>query len=193
MKKNIQLYFIAIFLISCGARKTELAKKEESIKKDFSGFFRNSGNSEEFLNQDFNIRKWSLLKVDTQNDIETEEITVEPDDPTKPSSYTDPNGKKHIFENSKMTNKKTKSQNRTKSENSQNSDESLKLELQKKREQELIVAAKLKEEAAKLEAIKNTKRDQWSLWNLLWILIPIGLILLIIALWKKYKSKNPIS
>lgn len=193
MKKSIQFYFITILLISCGARKSESVKKEESMKTDFAGFFRNSGNSSEFLNQDFNLKKWSLSNVDTQNDVETDEFIVEPSDPTKPSSYTDPNGRKHIFENSKMTNKKTKDKNRTKSENSQNSDESLKLELQKKREQEVILAAKLKAEAAKLEAIKNTKRDQWSLWNLLWVLIPIGLILLIIALWKKYKSKNPIS
>lgn len=188
------LFILVLFsVLSCGSRKKDSSNKEESSKTDFSGIFRNSGNSQEFLNLDFNFKKSSLTTADQQSESEKEEFSIKPIDPSKPATYTGPNGKKHVLENAEMTNKKVRDISKTKSEKSENSQEFLKAELQKKAEQKAELKAKIIAEAKKREADLHLERKSSGLWNLLWILIPIALFFIIKFWWKKFKSNNPIA
>lgn len=194
MKMKKLLFILVLFsVLSCGSRKKDSSKKEESIKTDFSGIFRNSGNSQEFLNLDFNFTKSSLTKGEQLFESEKEEFSIKPIDPSKPATYTGPNGKKHVLENAEMTNKKGKGISKTKSEKSENSQEFLKAELQKKAEQKAELEAKIIAEAKKREADLHLDRKAFSLWNLLWLLIPVGLFFVIKFFVNKYKSNNPLA
>lgn len=194
MKMKKLLFILVLFsVLSCGSRKKDSNKKEESNKTDFSGIFRNSGNSQEFQNLDFNFTNESLTKADQSIESEKEDFSVEPSDPTKPATYTDPNGKKYVLDNAKLTNKKSKHRSKTKSVKSENSQELLKAELQKKAEQKAELKAKIIAEAKKREADLHLERKSSGLWNLLWILIPIALFFIIKFWWKNFKSNNPIA
>ncbi|MFW0737579.1 hypothetical protein [Flavobacterium sp. T12S277] len=191
--KNIIIFWITIcamvyIINSCGSRKAESQKSQKSEKVDFSGFFRNSGNSQEFINQDLNLNKWYNSNTDDLSEFETDEMTVEPSDLTKPAAYTDPTGKKHILDNTKLTNKKRKQKNKISSGNSGNSELILKTDHQKRAEQKAELQTSLKAAAEIAATKKNTDRQQWSLWNLLWLLIPVSLYLS----WKYYKKVNPV-
>lgn len=191
--KNLLFILVLFSVLSCGSRKKDSSKKEESIKTDFSGIFRNSGNSQEFLNLDFNFTKSALTKGEQLFESEKEEFSIKPIDPSKPATYTGPNGKKHVLENAEMTNKKGKDISITKSEKSENSQEFLKAELQKKAEQKAELEAKIIVEAKKREADLHVDRKAFSLWNLFWLLIPVGLFFVIKFFVNKYKSNNPLA
>ncbi|PIF32987.1 hypothetical protein CLU81_3557 [Flavobacterium sp. 9] len=195
--RNTIVFSLAILSIlsvvsSCGARKSNVSKNEEKVKTDFSGIFRNSGNSHEILNQDFNLKKWSFTNLTDQKDIQIEETSIEPIDISKPASYIDPNGKKHILDNAKIVSKKTNDKSSNNSQNSQHSEEFLKTKQEKTAEQKTELAAKIKAEAKKKEAKKETNRQAISLWNFLWIIIPVILFFAGRSVYKKYKKVNPL-
>jgi hypothetical protein len=179
----------SFFMMSCNARKVESNKKEEATKTDVTLNSDNSDNSSLEIKEDFNIKKTSTSKVDQQNQSESDELTVEPIDNTKPSIYTDPSGKKHVLENAKMTNKKNKQNTKTNSSNSDNFDEFRKAELKYQNEQKAKLAAKLKAEKELSEKNKKVDKEEFSSWNFLLLLIPIALM---IVVWKVYKKLNPI-
>lgn len=193
--KNTNLFWLTVFAIvyfsnSCGARKSDSEKTEKSEKIDYSGFFRNSGNSSEFLNQNLNLKKSYSSNTDDQSEFETDELTVAPIDPSKPAAYTDPSGKKHILENSKMTNKKGNQKNKIVSGNSGNSEKTVKTDLEKKEENKSEIEASVTAAAKEKAVIKNTTRQQWSLWNFLWLLVPVGLFFGGKWAYNKYKKVN---
>ncbi|MEO8534260.1 MAG: hypothetical protein ABI441_10930 [Flavobacterium sp.] len=190
MKKTI-LIFLAFILFACGARKSDITKKEETLKTDFSGFFRNSGNSESLLKTDLNLKRNYLFNWSDNSKTTSEEFKLEPDDPTKPSSFTMPNGQKYIFENAKLTSKNSKQENDIKKENSGNSEEILKTDHSKKAKQLSEAQIKQKAEAYLVEKNKKIEREKWSYWNILWLLIAVLIILAAWKLWEKYKKVNP--
>jgi Flp pilus assembly protein TadB len=192
--RNAVLLWLLILLtsflmMSCNARKAESNKKEEATKTDITLNSDNSDNSSLEIKEDLNIKKTSTSKVDQQNQSESDELTVEPIDNTKPSIYTDPSGKKHVLENAKMTNKKNKQETKTNSSNSNNSEEFRKAELKYQNEQKAKLAAKLKAEKELAEKNKKVDKAEFSSWNFLLFLIPIALMLVV---WKVYKKLNPI-
>lgn len=180
-----------MLLYSCGARKSETEKKEANIKTDFSGFFRNSGNSEDLLKTNFNLQTNYLNKWSDNSIFQCEEFSIEPDDETKPSSLTTPDGKTYTFQNAKLTTKKGQQKNDIQNRNSGNSQEILKTDYSKK--EQLLHEAQIREkaEAALREKNKKIEREKWNLWNLLWLLLPIIVILVVWKLWKNYKKLKP--
>ncbi|MRX40573.1 hypothetical protein GJU43_14890 [Flavobacterium sp. LC2016-23] len=165
---------------------------EKTEKQDFSGFFSNSGDSQKLLKQDLNLKKWSFSNATDLSELESEEMTVEPSDPTKPAVYTDPGGKKYILINAKITKKKENRKNKINSGNSGNSELKLKIDNKKREAQETKVLTSVKTSAKIASAKKNTDRKQFSTWNLLWLL----LLLIPVLAWRVYKKirkVNPIS
>jgi len=183
------MFTTAMSLTSCTARKSETNKKEEATKTDIAINSDNSSNSSLDTKEDFNIKKTAVSKVDQKNQSESDELTVEPIDNTKPSVYTDPSGKKHVLENAKMTTKKNKQETKTNSSNSDNSEEFHKAELKYQNEQKTKLAAKLKAEKELSEKNKKAENAGFSSWNYLLFLFPIGLI---IVVWRVYKNLNPV-
>lgn len=189
--KNI-IIILSILLCSCGARKTETTKKEETTKTDFSGFFRNSGISQEFLKTDLDLQTNFNSNLMDLSKVNSYEFTFEPEDKTKPAVYTDPSGQKHTVENGKLTRKNTTEEKNINSGNSGNSQLSQKSDLVKKDDQQSEGTIKGNSEATSSEKNKKAEREQWSLWNLLWLLIPIVLVFAVWKLWKNYKKINPL-
>jgi hypothetical protein len=186
----ILILLTSFLMISCNARKSETNKKEEKTKTDLALNSDNSINSSLEIKADFNIKKTAISKTDQQNESESDELTVEPIDNTKPSVYTDPSGKKHVLENAKMTNKKNKQETKTNSSNSSNSEEFHKAESKYQNEQKAKLAAKLKAEKELAEKNKKTDKAEFSSWNYLLLLFPIGLA---IVAWIVYKKLNPLA
>jgi thiol:disulfide interchange protein len=183
------ILFTSFLIMSCNARKSEINKKEEAIKTDITINSNNSSNSSLDTKEDLNIKKALVSKIDQQTQSESDELTVEPIDNTKPSIYTDPSGRKHVLENAKMTNKKNKQNTKTNSSNSSNSEELQKAELKYKNEQQAKTAAKIKAEKELSEKNKKAENAGFSSWNYLLFLFPIGLI---IVVWRVYKKLNPV-
>lgn len=191
--KNLLFVIVLILISSCGTRKKETAEKKARVETEFSGISRNSENSHEILIQDSNIFKSSSTKKEDTNETQTEETCIEPSDPTKPALYTDPSGKKHVLDNVKLTTKKSNSKSQTNSGNSENSQELLKATAEKKLDREANAKATVKQDAKRNETELHLERKTSRLWDLLWLLIPVILIFLIVALWKKYKNINPLA
>ncbi|EJG02293.1 hypothetical protein [Flavobacterium sp. F52] len=189
MKKITQILLAAVLLASCGARKTETEKNSIETKKDFSGFFRISGNSEEFLNTDIVLQSQYKNILTDQSKIESFEFTFEPEDNSKPAIYTDPNGQRHVVENGKLTSKKTRENKGINKEDSQKIVETKKESKAKKENHDQKASVKTNDKTGVQDAKKNTSR---SAWNLLWLLIPVVIIYAIWKAFKKYKSKTPI-
>ncbi|KIQ22639.1 hypothetical protein RT99_05895 [Flavobacterium sp. MEB061] len=191
--KKVLLIISFLILFSCGRRQSETYKTEEITKLEASGIIRNSGNSQEILSQESNLKQNSISRINEESDFCTEENTFEPVDPRFPASVIDSNGKETQLNNAKMTNKKSHGKNKTNSENSQNSEKTIKTDLQKNTEQEEKADIKIKAAEKKKGATKKTIREPWSLLNLFWLLIPIGLIIIILWIRKKKKQLNPLS
>lgn len=177
MKKLITFWIIFFGLIilvnSCGAKKRESSKKEEILKTDYSGFFRNSGNSSEFQQSDLNLQISTLTKVDDQNQKVTTKKIIKPIDSNTPASYIDSEGKKHQLNNTEITEETIVEKNNKKSENSQNSQEILKSISEKdenfKYDQNIVINAENKKVD---EAIKSDKK-QWQLPWFFWLIIAV--------------------
>jgi hypothetical protein len=188
---RIIIIILGIYLaVSCGARKSETTKKEETTKTDFSRIFRNSGNSHEILKSDLNLQtNYSNYLFDLSKS-NSYEFSFEPEDKTKPAIYTDPNGQKHIVENGKLNSKKTTEEKNINSGNSGNSQQILKTELEKKSNYIQRLETQIKEIKRLSDKNKKVEKEELSFWNYLLILIPIGLMLIV---WNVYKKLNPIS
>lgn len=195
--KNIIIFWLTVFAIvyitnSCGARKSESEKTEKTEKLDYSGFFRNSGNSQEFLKSISYLTAFSVAKVDNQYLKTTTKKTFTPQNPNVPASYIDPEGKKYELNNTAVTEETIIEKNNKKSEKSEKSELVRKTDQEKRAEQEAEMQVRLKAAAEIAAAKKNTDRQKWSLWNLLWLLVPVGLFFGGKWVYEKYKKVNPL-
>lgn len=126
----------------------------------------------------------SNLKIkETNNNIVTNEGTIEPVDPTKPSSFIDSEGRETKLNNSKWSNKKTEDKSSFREEELQvqvttleSENTVLKEELERK-EEELRVLNLKKE--SQLERKQWTLIKEWWFWLIL--------LILLIAGWLTYK------
>jgi hypothetical protein len=170
-KISIKNSFLLILLMlgllfSCNARKSEVEIKKTEEKKDLT--ISVSGNLES------NVK---VTKVTTENkNITTFVNTAEPIDPTKPSHYTDFSGQKRSLSNTKYTEVQTF--NSTNMEVKKDSTDLSKSEQNAKFEDQGQLVSKSKS--------KNVDKKEYGIYNLLWLLIPIGLYLL----YKKYIKKS---
>lgn len=156
-----------IFLFySCGARKVEKTRTKEDIKTETSAAAVTAKTEES------NVKKTETTIIDDKNETVTEETNYEPIDNTKPATIIDADGKETKLNNSKKTTRKTTKKNNTQTDNSKNSDEFHKSELSEQLESKGKTEAKKEAEAIQVD------RKAWSIYNLLWLLIPIAIVYL---------------
>ena len=161
-------------LTSCGARKVDKQVLNEETETKIVD------NSVSEKESESNVKTTILTKVDDKNETVTEETIYQPEDPTKEAIITDENGKKTILNNSKKTIKKITQKNNIKSES--------------KSDSQIIEKEAIKDEkdikaSSHTDTVKKsskTDRDADSMWNWLWLLIPVGII---IWLFRKYRDK----
>lgn len=168
---------IAILLNSCGARKKDATKTEQSTTVEST----DKSKIDKSENTESNVKKSESIIINNQNQTTTIEETVEPIDPTKEAFFTDKEGRKQSLVNGKKTTKTTVSNNNAKSELKNEVAEAIKTN---KKESE-AKNIKAKAETAKKAATVHVKREAVSLWNLAWLLIPFGLYFL----YQKFKDK----
>lgn len=172
----ISLFFslIALGLISCGARKIEKSIVKEEVKSEVSD---KSTTEKQF---ESNIKENIVVKIDDKNKTIIEETTYEPKDPTKEAIVIEPDGSKTILNNSKKITKKTTKQNDTKSEIKYDSEIKQKEAVKDKK------AIKASSNTDVVKKASKTEREAVSMWNWLWLLIPIGIV---VWLLRKYTDK----
>ncbi len=166
---------LTIFLLSsCGASKSDKNKTKEEIKTEASD------KSSVDAADESNVKKTEKTTVDDQNQTTTKETTYEPIDNTKPSSIIDPDGKETKLNNSKKTTRETTQKNNTKTAVAKASDENHKSKTSAKSE------SNTKSEEKKAALVVHREKEAWSVWNLLWLLIPAAVI------WWVWKNKAKI-
>ncbi|MFV8336423.1 hypothetical protein ACNQF7_10110 [Flavobacterium sp. RSP29] len=163
--KLIALTLVFSLLISCGARKTEKSKTSEAEKTEASiiAYVKKTDES--------NVKKTEKTSTDDKNQTTIKETTYELVDPTKPGSVIDPDGRKTDLNNSKKTTRETTKNNNTKTDNTKTSNESNKSEVSDQSESNSKSATK------KTGKVTNIDRKAFNPLNLLWLLIPLGFLL----------------
>lgn len=156
---------VGLAMNSCGAKKTAITETSEAIKTE-TGTENNSNKKEES-----NIKKTENTVVDDKNETITKETTYELIDSTKPGSVVDPDGRKTDLINSKKTTRETTKKNNTKTDVAKASNESKKSELSDQSKSASKTGTKKANEAI------NIDRKAWSSLNLLWLLVPLGLLI----------------
>lgn len=156
---------IGIMLNSCGARKSEKTRNSEASKTE------NSNTSNVKKKEEGSVNIVEKTAVDDKNKTKTTETSYKPIDPTKEASVTTPDGKKHKLDNAEIFVKETEQENNTRTDNSKNSEEFRKSEVSQLSESDTKANTKKATEDTKIQ------RSAWSGLNLLWLLIPLGLII----------------
>lgn len=171
LKKFLSSIFISIILIcicvtifsSCGARKTEKNKTETLVKNQ------SSSTIDLVKKEESNIKIEETTAVDDQNQTTIKKIIFTPLDPTKPASITTYDGKKIYINNAKYQTEETTQKNNTKTQNTNKTNshhKSKSAQLSKKKSKgKAKIAAKA----------SQSSREAYSIWNLLWLIIPIGI------------------
>jgi hypothetical protein len=184
---------IIFFLNSCGARKTDKNRTQEAEKSELSSLEKesvkdeNSTLSKETEKENSNVKEEITKAVDDKNETVKETKTWTPVDPNKLSKVKDKNGTIQEFENvvlkeeRETTKNNTKTNENSKSEKLENKQSNKEVQADQKKESER--QKELQEKAAAKKAAEEIKidREAWSIWNWLWLLVPIGLIVII---WK---------
>jgi type IV secretory pathway VirB10-like protein len=166
---HIILWAIAIILgfamNSCSAKKTDKTKTSEEIKTEIVA------ETDIKKSEESNVKKTENTIVDDKNETITKETIYEPIDHNKPASVIDPDGRKTSLNNSKKTTRETTKKNNTKTGIAKASNANSKSEASTKSK------SGSKSKAKKAAEAINTNRKAWSSLNMLWLLIPLGLIL----------------
>lgn len=170
----IGLFFalIALGFISCGARHIQKHHSKEETRTE------QSDNSITEKQTEINVKKTTEVKTDDKNETVTQEIVYEPSDNTKESFVIEKDGTKVILNNAKKIVRNTAQKNNTKSESKENVNYESGSNI---KEQKSIEQAS---ESTKENTSKKGERQQFSLYHLLWIIIPAGLIY---YLYRRYK------
>lgn len=192
--KHLIFWLIVISLTvicnSCGARKSDILKKQEDSKTETLINSSNSSNSTQDVTQSETEKTASNTKTEQQNTEQTEEFTVEPIDSTKPSVYIGSNGEKHILQNAKIHYGKKNLKTKTNSSNSSNSDKFHSKEAKEKKQSLTNLQAKEKSEKKVDQKTKSTTKEAFSPWNYLLFLLPLALMFLACRV---YKNLNPLT
>lgn len=181
MKTILKILLVSLFfalivmgLISCGARKVAKQHSKEETKSEVVD------NSVIEKQTDTNVKTTTTLKVDDKNETVTEEITISPEDNTKEAFIIEKDGTKVVLKNTKKVYKKTTQKNNTQSQIFGNS-EQVKKETVKEQK-----AVKQVNTSKKENSVKKVDKKAFNPFNLLWLIIPIGLIYFLYRQYKKY-------
>lgn len=170
-RNHILLWVVAIILgianSSCSAKKKTHQSDVQEVKIE------NSEKSENSENSETNVKVDIKTKVDDKTKTVSTSKTWTPIDPSKPSSKTEPDGRKTEFNNSSYEEKTTTELKDQKTDNSDNSEVFRKSVLAGKTESKGKAAAK---KAVVKDALD---RSGFNLWSWLWV---IGIIIIVIVL-----------
>lgn len=170
----LYISLIALGMVSCGARKTDKQVSKEKIENDIVN------NSVTEKQSESNVKENVVIKIDDKNKTVTEETTYSPEDPTKEAFIIEKDGTKVVLNNSKKTYKKTTQDNNTQSELKSDSEAKQKEAVKDKKDIKSSTNTDVVKKSSK------TERDEVSMWNWAWLLIPIAFV---IWLLRKYKDK----
>lgn len=173
MKKIILTIVIFLFFFSCGSRKADKERNFEVSKAERTVIDNTKTTAE------LNVKQEVISVIDEKGETVTETVVYTPIDATKPASIIDSNGETVSLNNSSYMKKRGVARNNT------TTTENSKKEVTDKSE----ILKDLKELKKDYNSKDSEKividRQAWSLWNLLWLLIPITLI----TIFFKYKGK----
>lgn len=177
---------IAFLLNSCGARKSEVLKKQEDSKTERTELVEKNTNTSISSTDTKTETKQENTKVISENETVIEETTDTPIDGATVSEIIHPDGTKTIFKNVIRTKKKTRSKNNQNAVSSFNqisntASESKSNQIQQEKKQSNLLEKKSTSQKEKL-----VQKESWNVLNLLWLIIPV---LLLYYLFKKYQSK----
>ena len=129
--------------------------------------------------EELNVKQEVVKSTDNKDETVTETIIYTPIDATKPATITDEEGKTHSLNNSSYKKERTTKKNNTTTTEKANNEVSDKSEILK--DLKVLTENYNKSDSEQIKI----QRQAWSLWNLLWLLIPVSLI----ALFFKYRGK----
>ncbi|SEG31866.1 hypothetical protein [Flavobacterium urumqiense] len=173
MKKSILTIVLLLIFCSCGTRKTQKNRDKTTAKIELSTTDKTKKTAE------LNVKQEVVKTMDNKDETVTETIIYTPIDATKPAIITDENGKTHSLNNSSYKKERITKKNNT--------------VITEKANNEVTDKSEILKDLKELDKQYNSKdakkilvdRQAWSLWNLLWLLIPVSLF----AIFFKYRGK----
>lgn len=168
MKHVFLILILAIVVSGCGARKVAKTQTEEAQKVQITD------NTLIQKKEEIAVKVVETTSVNDRNKTKIQETIYKPIDPTKEAMVTTPDGKSHKLHNAEVMFKETEQQNNTKTDNSRNSEQFQKSELSE------LSEFGIKAEIKKSNLGVNNEREAWSVWNWIWLLIPIVLLVIVI-------------
>lgn len=166
---------IGLLMNSCSAVKKDKTQTEEVTKTEMEDKSKNDKSEIAETQSETNIKKSQQVTVNDQNQTESVKEIIEPLDPTKEASYTDDSGKKQVLNNAKKTTETKKEKNNTKTEAATKTDTSEKLSEKLAIKEWTVKDIKAKATTKKAAEEIHKYRKSWSVWNVLWLLIPVGI------------------
>jgi Flp pilus assembly protein TadB len=173
MKKSIFTILLLLAFCQCGTRKATKNRTQETSKIEVSATDNTKTTAET------NVKQEVVKTTDNKDETVTETVIYTPIDATKPATVTDEEGKTHLLTNSTYKKERTVKKNNTSIKENSNKETTEKAEIIK--DLKTLTENYKKSDAEKV----NIERQAWSLWNLLWLLIPVSLIAVLL----KYKGK----
>lgn len=168
MKNYILAILLGLIMSSCGARKAEKERAEESAKNEIADNSKYKKSEETEAKSEVNIKKSEELIINDQDQTTTVKEVLEPVDNTKPASYKDKDGKLQELNNAKKTTETTTKNNNTKIKGSTKTESSEKVDEKAKKKESVKNDIKAKSDTKKVSKNISVNRDAW---NLLWLLI----------------------
>jgi hypothetical protein len=160
---HVLLWVIAItvglLLNSCSSRKAEKQRLSEALETEIAI------NENLDLKTDLNVKLETVAVIDDKTETTTTTKTWAPVDPTKPSSMTDPEGKKRDFNNSTYKEEETKEKKNAKTL------ETLKAEITKKEDVAKGLKTLDKAQVKKASETITIDKKGFLLSNWIWIII----------------------
>lgn len=176
--QNIRLVILFSIAIALSVLMTSCrsVQKKKTEQFGFSEQLEETKTSET-ANEDLNVNKQVATQTNSETGIIEETVTYEPIDKDKPAYVVNKQGKKIELNNSKLTEKKTVSNNKTASNEKSN------IQINAKKEAAKQTQARQKATTKKSNNQLNVERKPIKWFAFLWFLIPLGLYLL----WKNWK------
>lgn len=180
------VFSIAFLLNSCGARKSEVLKKQEASETEKTQLVEKNTNTSISAADTKTEAKQESTKVVSENETVIEETTDTPIDGSVVSEIIHPDGSKTVFKNVIRTTKKTRSKNNQNALSSVSQISNTASESKINQVQHENKQSKALEKKSSSQKEKLVQKESWSVWNLLWFIVPA---LLVYYLFKKYRSR----
>lgn len=179
MKTVFKILAISLFaslfwlMCSCSARKVNKQSEKESTQTE------TIDNSVTEKQTHTNVKTTTETKTDDKNETVTQETIYEPANPSKESFIIEKDGTKVILNNAKKIVRNTTQKNNTQSQTNKYVDSVIKENAKEQKAIEQHYTTK-KEKSSKI-----IDKEAFNWFNLLWFLIPIGIIY---YFYKRYKK-----